>query len=67
VADRLVGADGDAHGMRVLKSLGLGLDDKAIQAARKWRFKPAMKGGQAVDAAARFEVNFRMLLERAFS
>jgi TonB family protein len=47
--------------MRVSKSLGLGLDQKAIEAVSKWRFKPGMKDGKAVPVLATIEVNFRLL------
>ena len=36
--------DGKAHNMRVLHSLGLGLDEKAMEAVKKWRFKPGYEG-----------------------
>jgi TonB family protein len=41
--------------------LGLGLDEKAIEAVQKWRFRPAMKDGRAVNVEATVEVNFRLL------
>lgn len=47
--------------VRVTKSLGLGLDQKAIEAVMKWRFKPGMKDGKAVPVIATIEVNFRLL------
>lgn len=45
----------------VVKSLGLGLDENAIVAARKWRFRPARKGSEKVDYRATLEINFRLL------
>ena len=55
----------DEHGlpkdMKVTRSLGLGLDQKAIEAVGKWRFKPGMKDGKAVPVIATIEVNFRLL------
>ena len=56
-----VGEDGRAHNIRVIRSLGLGLDEKAIEAVRQWRFNPGMCNGQAVDVKASVEVNFRLL------
>jgi TonB family protein len=47
--------------IRVTKSLGLGLDQKAIEAVRKWRFRPGTKDGKAVPVIATIEVNFRLL------
>jgi periplasmic protein TonB len=52
---------GRARNMRVIHSLGLGLDEKAMEAVRKWRFRPGMKDGKPVVVAALIEVNFRLL------
>jgi TonB family protein len=45
---------------RVVRSLGLGLDEKAIEAVRKWKFRPGYKDGKAVTVYATIEVNFRL-------
>jgi TonB family protein len=47
--------------VRVTRSLGMGLDQKATEAVMKWRFKPGMKDGKAVPVIATVEVNFRLL------
>lgn len=47
--------------LKVLRPLGLGLDEKAIEAVTKWRFRPGYKDGKAVAVAATIEVNFRLL------
>jgi periplasmic protein TonB len=47
--------------LSVLRSLGLGLDQKAMDAVSRWRFKPGMKDGKAVPVIATVEVNFRLL------
>jgi TonB family protein len=47
--------------LKVLRPLGLGLDEKAIEAVMKWRFKPGFKDGRPVAVAAVIEVNFRLL------
>jgi len=47
--------------VRVVRSLGLGLDEKALEAVRQWKFKPGMKDGKAVPVAASIEVTFRLL------
>jgi TonB family protein len=57
----VIGADGIPLDFRVMRSLGLGLDQKAIEAVRQWRFKPGMKEDQPVSVKATVEVNFRML------
>jgi periplasmic protein TonB len=53
--------DGRAHNIRVVRSLGLGLDEKAIQAVQQWEFVPGKKDGESVKVAATIEVNFRLL------
>jgi protein TonB len=57
----IVDAEGHARDIHVVKSLGMGLDEKAIEAVQKWKFKPGMKGGIAVNVRAQIEVNFRLL------
>jgi TonB family protein len=47
--------------VEVLKPLGLGLQEKAVEAVRKWRFKPALKDGKPVDSSAVIEVTFRIV------
>jgi protein TonB len=55
----------DEHGVprdiHVVRPLGLGLDEKAIEAVMKWRFRPGMKGGRPVATQAQVQVNFRLL------
>jgi TonB family protein len=46
---------------KIQRSLGLGLDEKALECVAKWRFKPGMKSdGTPVSTSATIEVNFRM-------
>ena len=52
---------GIPRNLRVVRALGLGLDDKALEAVQKWRFKPGLKDGKPVPVAATVEVNFRLL------
>jgi len=52
---------GHARNLKVVKGIGLGLDEKAIEAVNKWRFKPGLKDGKPVVVAAHIEVNFRLL------
>ncbi|MGA9978625.1 MAG: energy transducer TonB [Candidatus Sulfotelmatobacter sp.] len=44
----IVEPDGTPSNIRVSGSLGMGLDEKAIEAVRKWRFRPSMKDGHPV-------------------
>ena len=46
---------------KCVRSLGLGLDEKAIEAVKQWKFKPGYKDGKPVTVAATIEVNFRLL------
>ena len=57
----IVDENGLPHDVRVVRPLGLGLDQKAIEAVEKWRFRPGMKDGHPVKVAATIEVNFRLL------
>ncbi|HKU21925.1 MAG TPA: energy transducer TonB [Terriglobales bacterium] len=56
----IVGPDGRPHDIKVARSLGMGLDQKAIEAVRNWKFEPAMKDGQPVAVQINVEVNFRL-------
>jgi len=53
--------EGKAQNMRVVRGLGLGLDDQAMKAISQWVFKPGTQNGQAVPVMATIEVNFRLL------
>ena len=57
----IVDENGVPQEIKVVRSLGLGLDQKAIEAVQKWRFKPGLKDGKAVPVTANIEVNFRLL------
>jgi TonB family protein len=57
----VIDEQGRTRDIRVLRPLGLGLDEKAIEAVQKWRFRPSMKDGRAVPVMANVEVNFRLL------
>ena len=47
--------------IRVVRPLGMGLDEKAVEAVGKWKFKPGQKDGHPVAVMANVEVNFRLL------
>ena len=57
----IVDAKGFARDVKVIRPLGLCLDQKAIDAVLKWKFKPGMKDGKPVPVEAQIEVNFRLL------
>jgi TonB family protein len=56
----VVGPDGKVHDVKVSRSLGLGLDEKAMEAVKVWKFDPARKNGQPVAVEMTIEVNFHM-------
>jgi TonB family protein len=56
----VIGPDGRAREVRVQRALGMGLDEKAMEAVRSWRFQPAMKDGHPVAVQVNVEVNFRL-------
>ena len=56
----VVGPDGRPRDIKVARSLGLGLDEKAIEAVKNWKFEPAMKDGKPVAVQINVEVNFHL-------
>jgi len=60
VLQLVVGSDGNPRDIRVVRTLGLGLDEKAIEAVRRWRFEPAKKDGKPVAALVSVEVDFHL-------
>ena len=58
-----VNGEGDLARAEVIQSLGLGLDEKALEAVRQWRFKPATKDGEPVTVAQSAEVRFHLDLD----
>jgi TonB family protein len=58
VLSLVVGPDGKAYDVKVSRFLGEGLDEKAIEAVRNWRFQPALKDGKPVAVAINLEVQF---------
>jgi TonB family protein len=56
----VVGKDGRPYDIHVRQSLGMGLDEQAIEAVKTWRFRPATLDGKPVDAQIAVEVNFRL-------
>lgn len=57
----IVDAQGNPRNLRVIRPLGMGLDQKALEAVQKYKFKPAMKDGRTpVPVMITVEVNFRL-------
>jgi len=60
VLEAIVRKDGTVDIMRIVRSLGFGLDENAIQALKQWRFRPGMRNGVPVDVSLNIEVNFNL-------
>jgi len=56
----VIGVDGLVHDPKPLQALGMGLDEKALEALRQWRFEPAKKDGRPVPVYAILQVDFRL-------
>ena len=56
----IIGIDGVPSGITVDSALGKGLDQKAVECLRKWRFSPALRGDDPVPAKVIVEVDFRL-------
>ncbi len=55
-----VDTNGNPTHVRVLRGVGMGLDEKAIEAVRQYRFKPGMENGRPVVTEVNIEVNFQI-------
>lgn len=56
----VVTPEGSARDVEITKAVGLGLDEKAVEAVSRWRFEPARKDGTPVPVQANVEVTFRL-------
>jgi periplasmic protein TonB len=56
----IVGTDGKPSNIRVVNSLGMGLDEKAIETVKTWRFEPGQKDGHPVNVEMAVEVDFHL-------
>lgn len=56
----IVDSAGHPRDIRVARGLGFGLDAKAIEAVKQWRFQPALKDGKPVDVQISVEVEFHL-------
>ena len=60
VLEIVVRRDGSVGDVKLLKGLGAGLDDRAMQAVQQWRFVPALKQGTPVDVLVEVAVEFKL-------
>jgi TonB family protein len=60
VVSCIVDTDGLPRQVHIARRLGMGLDEKAIEAVRQYRFQPSTLHGKPVAVAINIEVNFRL-------
>ena len=60
VVNLIVGRDGGVHQIRLVRPLGLGLDESARSTLQTWRFEPATRNGQPVAVEMNVEVAFNL-------
>ena len=60
VVSVIVDAQGNPRNVRVVRPLGMGLDEKAVEAVKQYKFKPAYYQGHPVAVEVNIEVNFRI-------
>ena len=56
----IVDSAGRPRDIRVIRGLGFGLDEKALQAVKQWKFQPALKDGRPVDVQISVQVEFHL-------
>jgi TonB family protein len=56
----VVRSNGSVGDVKVLRSLGAGLEQRAIDAVRQWRFGPARRQGTPVDVVVEVSVEFKL-------
>ena len=60
VLSMIVGVDGKTSNIVVIKKVGLGLDEKAVEAVRTWRFEPGRRNGKPVLTHLTLSVQFKL-------
>ena len=61
IVQLVIDENGRVRNMRIVRSLGLGLDEEALKCVSKWRFKPATKDGKPVAILGEATVGFHLL------
>lgn len=60
VLSGIIGVDGRVHNPRVVRSLGMGLDEKALEVVKLWKFDPGKKDGRPVAVEMGLEISFNL-------
>ena len=61
VLTTIISVDGIPQGIKVVRELGGGLDERAVDCLRQWRFRPAMIHDEPVSQQITVEMTFRIL------
>src|ERR1700674_752173 len=61
ILSSMIGADGVPSDIKLVRGLGMGLDEKAVECLKQWRFRPATDHSEPVSAKVTVEMNFRLL------
>lgn len=65
VLTAIVGVDGALSEIHVLRRLGSGLDEKAVECLRRWEFSPATNHGDPISEKVTVEVSFRLPMKKS--
>lgn len=60
VVEIVVKSDGSVGNVKLLQGLGAGLDERAVEAVRQWRFSPAKRYGTPVDVIVEVAMEFKL-------
>jgi len=60
IVEAIISRTGQVENVRVLKGLPMGLDQAAVDAVKRWRFRPATQGGRPVNVYFILTVNFKV-------
>jgi TonB family protein len=60
ILEAVVDSNGDVGRVKVLKGLPYGLSDAAVDTAKQWKFRPAMRGGQPVSVYLNLTIRFSL-------
>ncbi len=60
ILSAVIGKEGVAEEIKVVKGLDPGLDKNAVEALQQWKFEPGTKDGKPVRVIASVEINFRL-------
>jgi protein TonB len=60
IVQAIIDKEGNVTNVKILKGLPMGLDQSAVDAVKRWRFKPATLSGKPVSVYYNLTVNFRI-------